>query len=210
MLRGIIFCVAVVVASQAGRADSLANCLNFDVRPDETSIVACTQFIEQTPQHPQLAQAHRTRGFALELGRQFDKAIADYTRAIELDPSKNDYFFRRGVTYQKRGDLELAAADFRKAISLWPEDEHAKKRLDQLSSQQPQDCVEGADVAITGTIASIEDGFLDVQQTNKGCKISGVGASEVPSTCIEGAGITASGVVDEEGTLTDLVNVACQ
>jgi len=47
-----------------------------------------------------------------------DKAIADYTEAIRLDPNLALAYNSRGIAYQKIGEEAKAAADFVKAKQL--------------------------------------------------------------------------------------------
>ena len=50
--------------------------------------------------------------------KQFDKAIADYTKAIELDPKSAIAYTARGLAYLKVGKQKEAEADFAKAKML--------------------------------------------------------------------------------------------
>ena len=45
-------------------------------------------------------------------------AIADFTKAIEINPNFANAYNNRGVTKEKNGDLNGACADWRKASSL--------------------------------------------------------------------------------------------
>jgi tetratricopeptide (TPR) repeat protein len=69
--------------------------------------------------------AHSNRGIVyVELG-QWDKAIVDYTRAIEIDPQYKDAYFNRGIAY---GDLEQwneAIVDYTRTIELDPQYKNA-------------------------------------------------------------------------------------
>ena len=49
---------------------------------------------------------------------QWDKAIGEYSQAIELDPNFAIAYKKRGVTYGLRGQYNLAIADFSKTIEL--------------------------------------------------------------------------------------------
>lgn len=60
-----------------------------------------------------------------------DKALADYTRALEIDPNATWPLFARAVLLEKMGRLDQAIADFDKLISLEPKDEvYARHRAD--------------------------------------------------------------------------------
>ena len=51
-----------------------------------------------------------------------DKAIADYTEAIRLDPKYAEAYSNRGVAYASKGDYDKAIADYTEAIRLDPKD----------------------------------------------------------------------------------------
>ena len=52
--------------------------------------------------------------------RDYQGAIADYTRAISLDPNYATAYHNRGNSYRKLRDYSAAIADFNRAISLDP------------------------------------------------------------------------------------------
>lgn len=59
---------------------------------------------------------------------QYEKAIADYTQAIELDPTYAVTYYNRGLAYYKAGHSdEKAIADYTKAIELDPNYANAYK-----------------------------------------------------------------------------------
>ncbi|MFA9476195.1 MAG: tetratricopeptide repeat protein, partial [Filomicrobium sp.] len=62
----------------------------------------------------------------------FDRAIADYTKAIALDPKDANFYYNRGVAYEKKSDKDQAIADFRKALEINPSDQAAKNNLKRL------------------------------------------------------------------------------
>src|SRR6266496_5642422 len=51
-----------------------------------------------------------------------DGAIADYDRAIQLDPKEAAIYNNRGLAKQEKGDLDAAIVDFNLAIQLNPKD----------------------------------------------------------------------------------------
>ena len=59
------------------------------------------------------ALAYRVKG-------ENDRAIADYTEAIRLDPKNANAYSNRGYAYSDKGDTDRAIADFTEAIRLDP------------------------------------------------------------------------------------------
>ena len=49
---------------------------------------------------------------------QHDKAISDFTKAIEINPRHADAYYTRGVVYYYKKDYEKALDDFYKAQKL--------------------------------------------------------------------------------------------
>lgn len=64
-----------------------------------------------------LASYYATRGQLLQLLDEFDSALSDLTKAIELDP-QGDYYSRRAMTYYFMNKTDLACADFEKGKEL--------------------------------------------------------------------------------------------
>ena len=52
--------------------------------------------------------------------RENGLSVADFTKAIELDPEHLPAYVERAFAYRERGDLDLAIADFSRAIELYP------------------------------------------------------------------------------------------
>jgi Tfp pilus assembly protein PilF len=50
----------------------------------------------------------------------YDRAIADFTRVIEIDPRKADAYHYRGIAYDRKGDRDRAIADITKPIEIDP------------------------------------------------------------------------------------------
>jgi Flp pilus assembly protein TadD len=62
--------------------------------------------------------AYSRRGNVYGRKGQFDKAIADYNKAIEINPKDAMAYNNRGVEYQNKGQYDRAVADYNKAIEL--------------------------------------------------------------------------------------------
>jgi hypothetical protein len=63
--------------------------------------------------------------------RDFDAAITDYTRALELNPDNPDIYVARALARQIQGDFLNALADYDKAIELNPDDFEGVRLLRQ-------------------------------------------------------------------------------
>ena len=62
----------------------------------------------------------RAPGWSYDGNGEYNKAIADYTEAIRLDPKYKQAYTNRGVSYAKKGEYDKAIADFTEAIRLNP------------------------------------------------------------------------------------------
>jgi tetratricopeptide (TPR) repeat protein len=56
---------------------------------------------------------------------EYDKAIEDFNKAIELSPESDKLLIDRAQLYTKTGDFTSAIADYEKAISLAPDNSWA-------------------------------------------------------------------------------------
>lgn len=66
------------------------------------------------------AESYINRGDKLAEKGEYIKAIADYTRAIQLSPEKVGYLLKRGVAYHYMGNSDLAFVDYEAIVSLNP------------------------------------------------------------------------------------------
>lgn len=86
--------------------EGLTTTLHFDLQPKGKKDTAICQ----------------GRGFTYLAKNQYDLAIADFTKAIELDPNGLIAYYNRGVAYLDMGSYDLAIADFTEVIELDPKD----------------------------------------------------------------------------------------
>lgn len=68
------------------------------------------------------AAGYARRGSASASRREYEPALADLTRAIELDPGNADYFYERGRAYASDQKADQALEDFGQAIRLKADD----------------------------------------------------------------------------------------
>ena len=67
------------------------------------------------------------RGFG-----NYDLAIADYSKAIEIIPTDAEAFVFRAGAYRAKGDVAGALADYDRAITLDPQNSDAYRRRGSL------------------------------------------------------------------------------
>lgn len=73
--------------------------------------------------YPNDADLYYKRGYFYDKQKDYKHAVEDYTRAIELSPKLNKYYFSfRGRAYEALGDYEKALADYDKVPEIEPND----------------------------------------------------------------------------------------
>jgi tetratricopeptide (TPR) repeat protein len=105
---------------------------------------------------PADAAGFAQRGAAFAARRDFRHAIADLTRACELDPSRANYFYLRGRAYRDDSQPDLAMADFDRALTLKPDDLPARLERAELHAQRMESAATIADLDAASTAAAKE------------------------------------------------------
>ena len=81
---------------------------------------------------------HLAKGVELAQQKQYDAAIAEFTKAIEANPKDARGYTNRGFAYRASGKIAEALADFTKAIEVDPKDTIAwteKARTELMQNQ---------------------------------------------------------------------------
>ena len=87
------------------------------------------------------------RGVAKAQLKEYSEAIADYDKAIELDPNFAEAYYARGLTYRELGKEEEAKKDFKKAQELDPTlifQEETKKAKKEVREEVKEEIKETA------------------------------------------------------------------
>jgi tetratricopeptide (TPR) repeat protein len=95
---------------------------------------------------PADAAAYSRRGTASAGRHDYEHAIADLTRACELDPTQPEYFYQRGIVHLSNMQIDLAAADFDRALALKSDDVPALEARAQLRLRARDMVGAGADL----------------------------------------------------------------
>ena len=93
-------------------------------------LIALALFISACDAYPPTnvgnnAGAYYNRGIAYKNKGQYERAISDYTKALEINPRDADTYYNRGITYRNKGQYDKAITDFTKGIEINPRDARA-------------------------------------------------------------------------------------
>jgi tetratricopeptide (TPR) repeat protein len=75
---------------------------------------------QQKQSEPRDAEFYYNRGVAYYNKGQYDEAILDYGRALEINPRLAKAYFARGNVYDKLGQHDEAILDFTKTLEINP------------------------------------------------------------------------------------------
>jgi len=115
MLRELLFCAAMLVVAGPAAADDVTLCSE---EKGDVAIAACTRAINSGVGQP--STNFYNRGVAYKGKGDDDRAIADYTEAIRLDPKYAKAHFKRGNVYAEKAVYDTAIANYTEAIKLDP------------------------------------------------------------------------------------------
>ncbi len=131
MKRLLGFALALALCATGAWADDIADCnqiKNVDLR-----ISGCSKLINSKRLNKKdTANAYGNRGTAYGKKGEFDRAIADFGRAIKLNPKDADAYNNRGLAYENKGDREQVIVNYRKALEIDPSHQAAKNNLKRL------------------------------------------------------------------------------
>ena len=78
-----------------------------------------------TPTPAVSAESYFKNGYAALQSNDYDKAIADFTQVILLDPKADAAYFLRALAYDEKGDYDNSIVDYIRNIQLDPNNEFA-------------------------------------------------------------------------------------
>jgi tetratricopeptide (TPR) repeat protein/predicted aspartyl protease len=134
----------------------------FDLRGSQSEAKTQPAILETAPAGPSASApalnsaALRRRGTASAGRRDFDAAIADFDRAIELDAADPENFYERGLALWQSGQPRRAFADFNKVIELEPDHAEALLARGTLRLRGGNDSAATADFQRALTLSPIE------------------------------------------------------
>lgn len=127
----------------------VAACLSATAADDmDNASPACAAVIDnEKTAKPDLIKALIARGAMLARHDQIDRAVADDSRALLLDPTLADVFNARGELWLKKGDKPKAVQDFGAALRIDPNHEKANANHKAIARELERI---GAQMAVAG------------------------------------------------------------
>jgi regulator of sirC expression with transglutaminase-like and TPR domain len=80
----------------------------------------------------QYRQVHYERGVVYSGAGQYEQAIKNFTKAIDLDPDSAIVYYDRGIAYQNLKDYDNAIEDFEEYLELVPNARNKEDVLERL------------------------------------------------------------------------------
>ncbi len=143
-------------ASELGRAEAL--------RASGKAMEAIEVLIELTRQYPNSANGFRTLGNHYRRLEIYDKAEVSYGKAIKLYTAKGEadwfLYYVRGITRERLGSWELAEKDFRKALSLNPNQPQVLNYLGYSLIEKNSNLDEALDMIERAVKESPDSGYI--------------------------------------------------
>lgn len=119
MSRFAVFLLALLGGTFTASADPRADCF---AKNGRAAIEACTLAIKRNPRD---AVSYVNRAFEYFQQGDYERSVADYSKAIELDPVREDALQGRAWAYLKMDKADLGLADVERSLQIKPDDAHA-------------------------------------------------------------------------------------
>lgn len=121
-LRGALLVLLICGGMHAQAAQTEPECGSVTNNP-ALAIEVCTRLIEFAGlDRPNLAKAYYARGAEYAAQAKHDRAVADFSMAIELDQNLPALYFNRALSYSEIGEHDRAITDYDAALQLSPKD----------------------------------------------------------------------------------------
>ena len=92
--------------------------------------------------NPRNTNAYNNRGFVYTELKDYQKAVADFTRVLEIDSQNSLAYYNRAYVYERLGNKTQAIADFKQAATLYQQQgnlkdyQEALQQIEKLNSQE--------------------------------------------------------------------------
>jgi tetratricopeptide (TPR) repeat protein len=116
------FCLLLLLVSGCGNIPRSTEPAVWDIHFQkgqyDLAIKEINRQIETHPGHPLLYIPYNDRGEAYRRKGDLDLSIADYNKALEINPTYSTAYNNRGLAYTRKGEYDRAIADFNKALDI--------------------------------------------------------------------------------------------
>lgn len=119
-------------AAQTPEAMRNLAAINFQAGKIPEAVEIYRSLVESDPEDAALRASLAGALGALEL---YDQALEQLEKAIEIEPLNVEAYHNRAVIHERRGDVELAVADYRTALRYQPDYEPSQRALYRLTGQ---------------------------------------------------------------------------
>jgi tetratricopeptide (TPR) repeat protein len=113
MLKRLYVLSLLMICASSAWADTKGDCNQHGDL--DLSIRSCTQLIRQDPRD---YQAYTSRGVSYGNKKDPDRAIADYTKAIEIKSDFSDAIINRANEYRTKGEYDRAIGEYDRVLAL--------------------------------------------------------------------------------------------
>jgi Flp pilus assembly protein TadD len=91
---------------------------------------------------------YNDRGIAYGEKGQYDRAISDFNKAMEINPRYGKAYNNRGIVYRLKGQYDQAISDFNKAMEINPMDGQAYNNLAWLLATAKESRIRNGEKAV--------------------------------------------------------------
>jgi tetratricopeptide (TPR) repeat protein len=128
-MRRLVWCFSLLLSmvyfGTPARADDFTDCFSIGSKqyenPEfyETGVKSCTRLLASKSGKRQ-AEVYSSRASWLHKQGKEDAALADYDKALSIDPTNVEFYDYRGDSLIAKGDLDRAIANYDQAIRIDP------------------------------------------------------------------------------------------
>lgn len=105
------------------------------IKPED-EIKKYTHFIRE---HPNTKELYESRALAYIINQEYEKALADFQKAYELDPKNTYYLFCRADCFAKLNQWDNAVKEYKKILEIDDKDADAYRGIAEIFDMQQKD-----------------------------------------------------------------------
>ncbi len=90
-----------------------------DQKLEDRRLAACTRYIAKVKGKPK-SEGYASRGYWYTKKKRLDEALADFNRALEIDPANVELYDYKGDVLFQKGELQAAIDNYNQSIRIDP------------------------------------------------------------------------------------------